>query len=319
MAPLQNQLAKQLKRWCFTLNNYTEEDVAAIREYAKQSCRYLVFGREKGESGTPHLQGFLVGKNAIRGTALHNKFRRMHLEGANGTSVEASTYCKKDGDFEEFGTVPDEGGKTVQRASYAECLTLATAGRIREIAESYPEMWLRYRTALLSAPRDFARKPHDLCYLPGIWIHGPAGTGKSRVCREIGLPSLYEKRANKWFDGYHNEVGMLIEDLDPSHRFLAYDLKIWADRYSFPAEIKGGAIQCRPRHVLITSQYHPHDIWDDVPTREAINRRFEICVISTPRDYKSCLTYLRTLISSRDAEQARCIEGKSRPLVLSAP
>lgn len=40
------------KYWCFTINNWTEIDVPKFL-----NMEYLVFGREKGEDGTPHLQG----------------------------------------------------------------------------------------------------------------------------------------------------------------------------------------------------------------------------------------------------------------------
>ena len=40
--------------WCFTLNNYTDESQQKVRDLGV-GAEYLVFGRELGESGTPHL------------------------------------------------------------------------------------------------------------------------------------------------------------------------------------------------------------------------------------------------------------------------
>lgn len=47
----------QLLKWCFTFNNYLEEDIEIIEIVLKRICKKYVFQREVGESGTPHLQG----------------------------------------------------------------------------------------------------------------------------------------------------------------------------------------------------------------------------------------------------------------------
>lgn len=91
------------KTWCFTYNNYSEEDVTRILDLYPAHVKYIIFGREVGASGTPHLQGtviFLTRKRLNQVTA---------LIGAAHVSVTANLprsieYCKKDGDFEERGT-----------------------------------------------------------------------------------------------------------------------------------------------------------------------------------------------------------------------
>lgn len=81
---------------------------------------------------------------------------------------------------------------------------------------------------------------------------------------------------SKWWDGYDGERCVLIEDVDKSHTFLGYFLKIWADHYPFPAECKGSKTAIRPQRIIVTSNYAPDEIWTDLPTLEPIMRRFKV-------------------------------------------
>jgi hypothetical protein len=69
---------------------------------------YWVIGREKGEEGTPHLQGYVVFMDRYRLTQikkLNSVCGRCHWEphSQHSTPKQASDYCKKDGDFLEHG------------------------------------------------------------------------------------------------------------------------------------------------------------------------------------------------------------------------
>jgi len=46
------------KSFCFTLNNYTEEEDVEFEAKLNELAAYWIIGREEGESGTPHLQGY---------------------------------------------------------------------------------------------------------------------------------------------------------------------------------------------------------------------------------------------------------------------
>jgi len=46
------------KRWCFVLNNFTEEEISSIVPIFREYCDVAFFSKEHLEEGTPHLQGY---------------------------------------------------------------------------------------------------------------------------------------------------------------------------------------------------------------------------------------------------------------------
>lgn len=81
------------RSWCFTWNNYNEEDISRLDSL---KCERIVVGEEVGASGTPHLQGYVRFNEAQRFSWWKNQFPHVHVEVRKGTEEEATTYCKKD-------------------------------------------------------------------------------------------------------------------------------------------------------------------------------------------------------------------------------
>lgn len=82
------------KRWCFTLNNYTELDISSIVPQIKTLCNIAIVAKEVGQSGTPHLQGYLEFKTKCRPKSRFTN--RIHWEKCKGNREENITYCRKD-------------------------------------------------------------------------------------------------------------------------------------------------------------------------------------------------------------------------------
>lgn len=54
-------------------------------------------------------------------------------------------------------------------------------------------------------------------------------------------------------------------------------MKIWADKYACTGETKGGMVPLLHEKLVITSNYHPRQIWaEDEVLLQAIMRRFEV-------------------------------------------
>lgn len=232
-----------------TINNYSEEDYEAL---ARLPYKYLVYGREVGDSGTPHLQCYVNLKNACTRSAISKKIPRAWIDRANGTPEEASDYCKKDGDFEEFGDPPlskaAQGalGKAAAHARWKEVAARAAAGDYEWLADHEPYYWLNNELKL-RAKRQFTVV--DIPVLQNEWRYGPARTGKSRSSR-LENPGCFVKAADtEWWDGYADEDVVLIDDFDKYHVSQGYHLKVWSDHYAFRAQVKGGTLLIRPRKI----------------------------------------------------------------------
>ena len=261
--------------WCFTINNYTELHVDIV--YAQQfepDCTYIVCGREVGESGTPHLQGFIYHKNKKSFAQMRDVCPSAHWEPMKGTALQASQYCKKDGDFWEHGSIPMSQEKKGEAGAewWKQQVEHVAARRYDEVD---PQCLIQNFSGLHKAASVMFPPVLEDTEETHLWYYGDAGTGKSRKARGDN-PGAYLKMCNKWWDGYTNQDVVLIEDFDKDHHVLCHHLKIWGDRYPFPAEIKGGKIDIRPRKIIVTSNYHPNEIWENEKDLNPILRRFKI-------------------------------------------
>lgn len=265
----------QSKFWCFTLNNYTPDEEASIQ--AAVATTYIVYGREVGQCGTPHLQGYVEFEEKKRMSHVKTTLgtQRLHLETRNGKAYQAAAYCRKDGDFFERGEVPRPPVKVNTADSkkrWREVLDKSVQGDWAWLAINEPYLWLMNEKKIRSHFK--CKKSIDV--LDNEWVYGPTGTGKSREARER-YPDAYIKDAStQWWDGYNGEDVVIIEDFDKYHVKMGYYLKIWADHYAFPAQIKGGQMMVRPSKIIVTSNYSPSEIWQDVQTVGPIERRFKL-------------------------------------------
>lgn len=83
------------KRWCFTLNNYNNDEVSSITSIIHDKCEKALVACEVGESGTPHLQGYVKFKVKARPMGIFNNIR-IHFEAAKGNDAHQWIYITKE-------------------------------------------------------------------------------------------------------------------------------------------------------------------------------------------------------------------------------
>lgn len=258
--------------WCWTINNPDGWDTANLEDLVSKA-QYVCYGRETGDrEQTYHWQGYCYFRERKSFAQVKEILPRAHLEAQKGSCEQAIAYCEKDGDFREFGKRPT--GPKGQKDKHKAVLELARAGKFKEIEDNYAAIYLRYYSKLLSLRKP--ERPIILDTLVNEWWYGKTGTGKSRELWER-YPEHYQKSLNKWWDGYAYEEIVAIEEWSPKNECTSSQLKIWADRYPFCAEIKGGTLQkVRPKKIIILSNYTIDECFVNSQDLEPIKRRFKV-------------------------------------------
>lgn len=85
----------QSRNWVFTLNNYTEAEIKDIETWTDKGAEGIGYGKEVGENGTPHLQGFIVMQKKCAMKTVKELNKRMHLERMKGRLTQSMAYCSK--------------------------------------------------------------------------------------------------------------------------------------------------------------------------------------------------------------------------------
>ncbi len=267
------------KHWCFTNNNPTVSDRECLHSIENEGhVLYIVYGSELGEKhDIPHLQGFVTFANRKSLAQVRAVLPRAHWEAKSrhSTYKEAIDYCKKDGDYVEWGEPPVDPAVKLKRR-WTKAFEDAKVGDFESIPK---DMLIRYYHSFKRIQQDYPTIPKNNEKTCGQWYVGPTGFGKTRTA-VARYPNLYDKPLNKWWDGYRGQETVLIDDLAPAHgKWIGHLMKRWADWKSFPAEQKGTTVMIRPKRIIVTSQYTIDEVFydpQDKCTVDAIKRRFKV-------------------------------------------
>lgn len=246
--------------WCFTHNNYTEED----KEFWKNfNCKYIIFGCETAPTtGTPHLQGYFVFNDAIRFSTLKNKIPpKVAIFKSNGTPEQNRTYCTKQRDVEYFerGDKPEAG----RRSDLDACRSMALSRGMRYVSRNFNSQSIR------TAEKFLTYNEPQRTWKPYVqWFWGPPGSGKTAAAIQA-LPvddetcekeTLYIHNDTKWWDRYDGQPNVILDDLRADTLRFTSLLRI-LDRYPFAVEVKGGFRQFLGKRIIITSTMHPCEMF----------------------------------------------------------
>jgi len=263
------------RSYCFTINNYTDDELKCVRGLVDNfggDFRYVCFGIEKGDSGTPHLQGYLELKSAQKsGFLKKHGFSRAHLEKRKATREEARAYCTKEGKFEEFGTFAT-GGRGSRNDIRALRDAIYAGASWVDVIDQFPDTVGRFMKFTQKCFEIFEKRvSKEYRQVDVVVLLGDAGTGKTRFVTEA-FPDVFtvNTRDSFPFDGYSGEKAILIDDFYGGLPYTVFLDTLEGHRQRL--NIKGGHAYARWNHVFITSNMPP-DSWYKKGLTPALKRR----------------------------------------------
>ena len=246
------------RSYCLTINNY---DATALSTLKKLSYAYIIVGDEVGESGTPHLQIYVRLKNAVTFSSLKKKFPTAHIEQAKGNDLHNRDYCSKQQVLFEDGEISVQGKRRdIDRVRDI----VNEGGTMREVVANANSLQSIKLAETMFKYNEPARhwKPHV------SWYWGATGCGKSRDAHKLMPDAYVAMETSQWWEGYDAHEDVIIDDMRKN--FCTYSrLLQLLDRYPTRIEQKGSSRQFLAKRIIITTCFHPREMYD---TREDIQQ-----------------------------------------------
>lgn len=288
------------RHWCFTLNNYFDSDIEDLCLLVDDdTARYLVFGQETSENGTPHLQGYVEFHKPQRLSGAKARFAKAcggkpHLEPRRGTRGEARDYCLKgeqthsewaklgssgpnwglNAVVHELGSWCTGQGQRTDLEAYYDMVTAVLENESdKSIAEIAPAVYGRHFRGL-DRLRTIFEKEHarEFRTVTVNTIIGQAGSGKTRAAFEYDGDVFVVDCSNEQFpfNGYDGEKTILLDDFRGGIKY-AHLLRI-LDGHPLGVNVKHGRRHALWDTVIITSNVPPES-WYKFGLTPELSRR----------------------------------------------
>lgn len=291
----------------WTSNNYTETDIlrihAAVVEKEDGSetessvldagntaslLSYLLYGKEIGSSGTPHLQCYAETPKKMTIRAFEKMLHKILPGAAKIQAVKfsdkARKYCMKDGEVTELGVRSIQGQRTDLAIIQSEIMDGAT---IQEIFQNHFGQAVRYHQAfdryigmqrIVGTYAETDRWP-EVIYPEGqsLILWGESGIGKTTKAKQmIGPNHLMVRHPDgllKFDRNFH--TGIIFDDMEFLHtpRTAQIHLLDWDDHSQIHCRYACAEIPAHTKKVFTTNQKYGEIF---LLTDAAIQRRVKI-------------------------------------------
>lgn len=270
---------KRYRDYCFTLNNYTQDEFQELKVLAQKEFLYASYGEEVAPTtGTPHLQCYIYMKDGKTWTSMRKKLparcANLLARYEKSTPKCASDYCKKDGKYFEHGELPAPG----KRNDLNQIRDLVTSGgSMREVTLTATSVQSVKMAECILKYHEVVRNWKPKVY----WFWGDSEAGKTITAdRILGGAENYwvcMDTYNFW-EGYDAHENILFDEVRKGFITFPQLLRL-CDRYPLRVNVKNGSRQCLAKTIVFTSSVHPCKIFEEEIMRGEesyqITRRFE--------------------------------------------
>lgn len=247
----------------FTMNNYSEQDEEHLQTL--DNVAYIVYGREIGEQGTPHLQGCVTFLKPVRKERAKTLLPGCHLTIPDMLTA-ARKYCKKGSGTADCPVDPDvyewsrNKLKTYgqgQRSDLDSVTEYIKSGHtLKETAMEFSNQYVKFHAGI-GRLTQLCQRTEPRTAPPVVhWYYGDTGTGKTRAVVE-SEPSLWLAYDNlTFFNGWENQDAACFDDFRGGFCKFRELLRL-LDRYSVIVNIKHGTAEWNPYRIYVTSDRLP--------------------------------------------------------------
>jgi hypothetical protein len=295
------------KHWSFTLNNPTPEDVDRLLAVNGQGVsllpgvEYIIFGREVGESGTPHLQGTVCFQSRkVRSQAIQI-IGQAHFTTTRYLS-QSIEYCKKDGNFSEVGTAPAGKGGRSDLEDFKDTVKEGITC-MDELIEAHSEIYAKY-PRFVREYVDGKKTQHKVALHPLREWQQSLHTRLATEPNEREIIFIVDQLGNQgksWFARYYCDYHKNAQIIVPGKKAdMAYVVReecrvFFLDcprskqgdfiQYDFPEELKNGYLFSPKYESRLKKFPTPHIVvcMNEMPEMSKLsNDRYSITVLCEP-------------------------------------
>lgn len=237
-------------------------------EKIKEKVQYYCKGRETcPTTGRPHWQCFFYAAVGKRKTTWLKLLKPWHTEMCAGNLHQNESYCRKEGQWEEWGVKPMGDGK--KRTLMVIKDQIDSGKRFKDIIREPDtfETCILYKNGLKeyeSIVRTEAMYERGYLKKHVEIIVGPPDTLKTKQVFDEH-PRVYRMPDAKlqWAGSYSGESVVLFDDVCHSNIMPIATFLHITDGYPLEVPIKGGFVAWTPTHVYFTSNEPFEQWWPD--------------------------------------------------------
>lgn len=243
------------KKWCFTFNNYDLSHISSLEMKFRDLQVLYIFGKEIGESGTPHLQGYIESTKRIRPIEFFGLPKEIHWEKAKQPRENNIRYCSKDGNFyTNFKNIE------IYKDKYD--------------GSDLPTSWSSSQEAVINHIINTEPNDRNISY-----VFGGFGTGKSKICKYLcyryKASLVYGTNRDALFSitGKERIICINIPKKGNINWSLIEQIK---DGMFYSSKYEGRMILMKPPHLVIFTNLSPDTISESDIDKKRL-QIFEVC------------------------------------------